>query len=338
MHSWEWEIVEAAVNALKLETDLNTSTSSAHEDTYGLIVEIEKHRFLGEVKRWAAHQIPSLVHSVAAAPDRLLIADYLNANAANRLREEGIQFIDTAGNAYIDRPGLKVLIRGNTRPSVQRQNEDGQPIERAFQRKGLTVVYHLLTMPQLVTASLRTIASESGVSHGTADNVIKALEAGGFIAKGRGGRRRLLEKHKLMERWVTGYGETLAPKLLIGAFYGEDTGWWGKSDIEQFSATWGGETAAALYTHYLSPQVTTIFLPRANFSALMQRHRLRKPPPGMEANVRVMERFWAMEEQESTIVHPLLAYADLIYSGDSRNAETARMLYDRYLADDFGTD
>lgn len=31
-----------------------------------------------------------------------------------------------------------------------------------------------------------------------------------------------------MKRWVSGYGETLAPKLLIGAFYNEDIDWWGR--------------------------------------------------------------------------------------------------------------
>lgn len=338
MRSWEWEIVEAAVNALKLETDLSASTSAAHEGTYDLIVEIEKHRFLGEVKRWAAHRIPDLVQFSAAAPDRLLIVDYLNANAAKRLSKKGVQFIDTAGNAYIDRPDLKIMIRGNPRPATLIFDGAGQPGERAFQRKGLILVYHLLTRPELVAASLRTIASESGVSHGTADNVIKALEAGGFVAEGRGGRRHLIEKHRLMERWVAGFGETLAPKLTIGTFYSEDTHWWGTPEVMEFSAAWGGEIAAAFYTHYLSPQVATLFLPRGGFSNLMQRYRLRKPPPAIVANVRFIERFWGEEGDENGFVHPLLAYAELLYSADARNTETARMLYDRYLADDFGTD
>lgn len=301
-------------------------------------MNIAQHRFTGEIKRWAAHQIPRLVQGSAIAPDRLLIADYLNVNAAKRLREEGIQFIDTAGNAYIDRPGLKILIRGNSRPAALSRDEDGQPIERAFQRKGLIVVYHLLTTPQLVAAPLRTIAMESGVSHGTANNVIKALEAGSFVANGRGGQRLILDKRKLMERWVAGYGETLAPKLLIGAFYSESIDWWGKADVEQFSAAWSGETAGAFYTDYLTPQVATIFLPRTNLAALMQRHRLRKPPPEIAINLRVMERFWGAEEERAAMVHPLLAYADLIYSGDARNAQVARILDERYLTEYFGAD
>lgn len=337
MRSWEWEIVEAAIDALARETDLRASIDDAHEDSHDLTVEIGKYQFLGEAKRWAAHRIPDIVQFPADGPNRLLIADYVNANAAKRLRDKGIQFIDTAGNAYIDRPGLKILIRGNSRPDKLVFNEAGQPGVRAFQRKGLILIYHLLTRPELVNTSLRTIASESGVSHGTADNVIKALETGGFVAKGRNGRRRLLEKHKLMERWVAGYGETLAPKLTIGTFYSEDTRWWG-TDIQEFSAAWGGEIAAAQYTGYLSPQIATLFLPRANFPTLMQRYRLRKAATSADANLRIMERFWDEDEHENGFVHPLLAYAELLYSADTRNAETARILYDRYLADDFGTD
>lgn len=37
----------------------------------------------------------------------------------------------------------------------------------------------------------------------------------------------------------------------------------------------------------------------------------------MEANVRVMERFWAADEKERIMIHPLIAYADLICSGDA---------------------
>lgn len=337
MRSCEWEIVEAAISALARETDLRASINDGHEGSHDLTIEIGKHQFLGEVKRWAAHRINDIVQFSPDDPNRLLIADYVNANAAKRLRDKGIQFIDTAGNASIDRPGLKILIRGNSHPVKMAFYEAGQPSVRAFQRKGLILIYHLLTRPELATASLRTIASESGVSHGTADNVIKALEVGGFVAKGRGGRRRLLDKHKLMKRWVAGYGETLGPKLTIGMFYSENTDWWGTPDIQELSATWGGEIAAAQYTGYLSPQIATLFLPRANFSTLMQRHRLRKASTSEDANLRIMERFWDETETENGFVHPLLAYADLLYSDDTRNAETARMLYDRYLADDFGT-
>ncbi|WP_282235820.1 type IV toxin-antitoxin system AbiEi family antitoxin [Salinicola endophyticus] len=355
MHAWEWdiedeiarEIVAAALAACERETalpvtpsaimhiDTPTHTHVAQADTADLIVEIGGHRFRGEVKRWAAHRLRELVHASASDPERLLIVDYLNANAAQRLAAQGIQFIDTAGNAHLDRPGLKILIRGQPRPAALTRDGLNAPGDKAFQRKGLILIYHLLTRPELVTASLRTLAAESGVSHGTADNVIKALDSGGFIAQGRGGRRRLTDPRRLRDRWVTGYAETLAPKLELGAFYREATDWWGSAEVTDLSAAWGGEVAAARYTGYLQPELATLFVPRANLPALMQRYRLTQPPAGRPANLRLRERFWGDDAETDTtgLVHPLLAYADLLASQDARNADTARVLHDRYLVD-----
>jgi hypothetical protein len=57
--------------------------------------------------------------------------------------------------------------------------------------------------------------------------------------------------------------------------------------------------------------------------------------PDNNGNVKVFKKFWEMEEMESNIVHPLLAYADLINEGDRRCTETAQKIYDEYLQDKF---
>ncbi|WP_168380955.1 type IV toxin-antitoxin system AbiEi family antitoxin [Modicisalibacter radicis] len=333
----ECEIAEAAIAAFQRETGLSASLSSvpngAQEEDIN--VELGGHHFPSEIKRWAAHLIPALSYHLAGNPGRLLIADYLNASAAKKLQAQGIQFIDTAGNAFIDRPDFKILIRGNGRSASFERGEEPHAGQRAFQRQGLIVVYHLLIVPDLVNASVRAIAERTGVSHGTVANVLKALETGGLVATRHSGERRVIEPRKLMERWVLGYCEKLAPKLLIGEFYGETTDWWGEHGMDRFAAAWGGEIAGAFFSGHLTPQMATLFLPREHLPQLMQQYRLRKPPAGVEANIRLMERFWRTDDQEPSMVHPLLAYADLIRSGDSRNAEIARILDERYLADHF---
>lgn len=335
--SLEWEIAEAATAAFQRETGLSASLSSVPNGPQeeGLNVELGGQHFPGEVKRWAAHLIPALSYHLAGNPGRLLIADYLNASAAKKLQAQGIQFIDTAGNAFIDRPDFKILIRGNNRPAIFAREEESHAAQRAFQRQGLIVVYHLLVVPDLMNASVRAIAERTGVSHGTVANVLQALEAGGLVATMGRSRRKIIEPRKLMERWVVGYCEKLAPKILIGEFHGETTDWWGERDIDRFAAAWGGEIAGAFFSGHLTPQVATLFLPRENLPQLMQQYRLRKPPAGVEANVRIMERFWRADDEELAMAHPLLAYADLIRSGDPRNAEIARILDERYLADHF---
>jgi hypothetical protein len=45
------------------------------------------------------------------------------------------------------------------------------------------------------------------------------------------------------------------------------------------------------------------------------------------------ERFWEFENngQDKDLVPPLLVYADLLATTDTRNVETAKLIYDEYL-------
>jgi len=59
--------------------------------------------------------------------------------------------------------------------------------------------------------------------------------------------------------------------------------------------------------------------------------RLRTDPRG---NVEILQAFWdiALDWTDPKIVHPLLVHADLLATGDARNIETARRIYDEQLA------
>ena len=92
----------------------------------------------------------------------------------------------------------------------------------------------------------------------------------------------------------------------------------------------GGDVAAAKLTNYLKPQLVTIYVERDRAGLILLPNRLKKDPEG---EVELLARFW----QPGTIpprgdmVHPLLVYADLMVTGNQRNIETARMIYDQHL-------
>ncbi len=60
--------------------------------------------------------------------------------------------------------------------------------------------------------------------------------------------------------------------------------------------------------------------------------RMRKNPEG---NIQVYKAFWNeglnYQHDDVDIVDPLIVYADLLGTGDVRNLETARMIYDKEL-------
>ncbi|HIJ33408.1 MAG TPA: hypothetical protein HPP65_03270, partial [Gammaproteobacteria bacterium] len=104
---------------------------------------------------------------------------------------------------------------------------------------------------------------------------------------------------------------------------------------EVFGAQWGGEIAAAEYTHYLNPKDVTIYIPKTKMAALIREAHLRKiqPDEHPETYIDLIEPFWWQEETINLthLVHPLIAYADLIASGEPRNLETAERLREQLL-------
>ncbi len=178
----------------------------------------------------------------------------------------------------------------------------------------------------------RTIAAKTGVALGMVNWVFKDLNELGFILEtgtGRAKKIRLINKEKLLERWLNAYTEQLRPRLLLGRYRGTD-GWWQNAQLKPEQALWGGETAAAKLTDYLKPQEITVYLDKDNTAAVLIPNRLKKDPAD---DVELVARFWQPDTitPNGDMVHPLLVYADLMATGNQRNMETARIIYAEHI-------
>jgi len=263
----------------------------------------------------------------------LIVADYVNPILAERLKTENIWFVDTAGNAYIKLVSLFIYIKGN-KPI---EKPAARTLGRAFQPTGLKVIYAFLCNPELVNASYREIAKGSEVALGTVGWVMTDLtQLGNIVDMGHRGRR-LKEKKKLLDRWVTAYSEKLRPKLKIGKYKAPDPDWWQKTDLHNQQAYWGGEVAADQLTHYLKPEIITIYVMKKWVGELTIMNKLRKDPNG---DIEILNTFWNVDNEfnRKEIVNPILVYADLMATNDPRNIETAKIIYEQELAKYFRED
>ena len=75
----------------------------------------------------------------------VMIFPQITAEMADRLRDDDTQFIDTAGNCFINQPPLYLFIKGNKTQGVVKAPVVG----RAFKQTGLRVLYALLCNPGL---------------------------------------------------------------------------------------------------------------------------------------------------------------------------------------------
>lgn len=255
----------------------------------------------------------------------LLVTKYVNHQMAEKLRNSGLEFIDTAGNAYINKPPLYIFVKGNR----LKEHIGRVQLGRVFKPAGLRMIYAILCNPGLENKTVREIATAANVAVGTVDLIIKELKDQGFlIDMGKQGYK-IIQKETLLDRWVTAYPEQLRPKQILGRYKGQP-GWWQKINLDPLQTQWGGEVAAARLTQYLNPQIVTIYTAVRYLNNLLIENRLKKDNTG---DIEILERFWKPNEkgQYKDLVNPILIYADLLATGDPRNIETAKMIYEEHI-------
>jgi hypothetical protein len=255
----------------------------------------------------------------------ILIARYITPQIADELRKMNIPFIDAAGNAYINEPPLFIFLKGNKLTHDYHVNRP----TRTFRPAGLQVLFALLCNPDLENAPYREIAKKANVALGTVGWIIDDLRRLNYLIKTKLKRRKLIRKEDLLNRWVTAYPEQLRPKKTVGFYTADNLGWWKNAEIENFNAFWGGEVAAGWLTKYLKPHKITIYTNQPISRFLMQ-NKIKKDPNG---DIEILRVFWNFEVNwhKKKVVPPLLVYADLLATGDARNIETARIIYENEL-------
>jgi hypothetical protein len=338
----ERAMIEKAIGALKesaglsLRVDLPAKREKGENETdaiIGLSAEDHQWAFSAVVKRNLTNDILGYVITElreARWQPCVLVTRYVTPQQAEKLRRANAQFIDTAGNAFLNQPPLFVLITGNRRSEGPVKARPA----RFFSSAGIRVLFALLCRPALAAASYRDIAAAADVSLGAVSQVMEDLKSAGYLVGREGRERRLMKHEELIRRWGEAYAERLRPKLLISRFSAEKPDWWKEVHLEEMNACWSGEVAAAKLTKYLRPQVKTIYAPN-RLAALQLKFRFRQDDKG---DIELLKKFWAFDGDSG---YPdtgpaLLVYADLMASGDERNIETAGMIYDRYIIRSFG--
>lgn len=335
----EAELLERALEALKRTTGLTArivgtdpeSTTPCGDATVEFETAHPTPPFLAEVRdvrHFAALALAS--ERLACRPEGslpLLVAPYMTRALAERCRALRLPFIDAAGNAHLAAPGLTVYVTGEPRPADLRE----ETRYRAFTVAGMKIVFVLLARPELAAATYRDLSRASGVALGAVGPVVQDLENRGLLL--RRATRGLSNTRALAEAWVARFPDTLRPRLLQRRYMADPERLLAL-DLKAHHAYWGGEVAGQRLTGYLKPERFTVYLGNSERQILVQ-GRMRLDPNG---NIELLKAFWNLpaDEERPDVVPPLLAYADLMATGDGRNLETARLIHERYLGPIFG--
>jgi hypothetical protein len=329
----ETQIVNNALGRLNIQTGLTGNWMPLDLEIDGeldFLFENKKLHMYVEVKNELRnHQMPQILEMAKKYTPFMVIADRIFPTLKETLRENKIGYLDAAGNIYVNTPEQFVWLDGN------KYTETEKPVtNRAFTKTGLKTVFYLLLHPDRINHPYRNLAQATNVALGNINNIITGLKEAGFVLQINEKEIQLQNKKALLDRWIVGYRETLKPALHLGnfRFWNEDnfTNWQNLPIIPD-QTVWGGEAAAEILTNYLNPEILTIYTQEKK-AAFMPRLKLI---PDEKGNVRIYEMFWDKAEKDILYAPPLLTYADLMITDDPRCIETAEMIYNQYLKDEF---
>ncbi len=258
----------------------------------------------------------------------IVVAQRIFPKIKEELRNRNIAYLEANGNIYLKEKGLFLWIEANNNLEIKDKTTN-----RAFTKTGLKVVYQFLLNEEWINYTYRQIAGETNTGIGNINNIFTGLKQEGFLLQLKD-QYKLENKKKLLERWLMEYDKRLKPTLTMGTFRflkEEDFYNWKKLQLQNGKTWWGGEPAGDIFTNYLRPEKLTIYTTETR-SDLMKNYRL---VPDTNGNVKIFKKFWEYDEVNGKMVHPLLAYTDLINKEDRRCTETAQKIYDEYLQDKF---
>lgn len=303
----------------KLNFDLNITKESNTDKTFDFLISINGEPVYVEIKKEVRPGSLHILNEIFSKKNNvLLVAGYITPTAKERLKEQNINYIDSFGNAYLNLDKVKLYIeKGNAKPIINESSE-------VFTPTGAKLLFELLQHPEHINNTYRDLAEECTISLGSVSKIMKALLRDGYAVSVNSKKLQLVKRKELLERWIPLINEKVLPTYKTGNFNfsRNNSANWKSIDLD---GQWGGEPGAALLNQYLNPENFCLFTNHFKNDIIKNGKLL----PDTNGEVTVYKPFW--KDQITKTAPPLLIYAQLMHSGNDRNIETAKLIYDEYI-------
>ncbi len=292
----------------------------AEKKAEGFIVEVKK-----EIRN---HHLPGLLDQAIRHKNLMVIAENIFPKIKQELQRHNIAYLETNGNVFLRKHANYFIWIDHHKPKIPLKE-----VNRAFTKTGLKVIFLFLLNETYINRPYREIADKAEVALGNVNIIIKGLKALRLLVRKNENEFLLPDKKALLEKWIGAYDERLKPTIHQGNYRflnNDDFFNWPNLKIKKDTTLWGGEPAGDLYTANLNPEILTIYTTEGR-AELMKNYRL---VPDENGKVKVYKKFWKIEEYNmDKAVPPVLAYTDLINTGNQRCIDTAQKIYEKFLKD-----
>jgi hypothetical protein len=285
------------------------------------------------------HTVKLLRTAVEGRPP-MIMANYIDSKLAKALRQLGVNYADASGNAYINLAPYFVFIEGQIIADGLSQTRPPKP----FSATDLQVIYALLTNHGLLNQNYRQVSERANVALGICGSVFRELkDQGYFVESVTTKKRQWRAKHKLIGRWVEQY-PMLLKRAFVGEFSSTNLDWMRADGMNEFDAQFGGKVAVAKYVHTDVGGELSVYVNDQQQWQFIREMGLVKEPQNTNCSavskVKVFSKFWGRDSVSdevdqasltSRVVHPLMAYAELIQRGDDLSRNTANQIASKYF-------
>ncbi len=325
------EVFDEIAHAVENATGATVEIHPKGEEQAGITIRHHGQKFEIEgtfIPTLTSANLGSIMSLLSRNQD-ILLTRHVNPTQAEKLRNAGSGFLDSAGNAYLDLNPLLFFVTG------RKPFQKSSPLTKnnlAFSPAGLKVVFVLLSLPEAVGFTTRELSVAAGISIGAVNYVLADLSRNGFLHRHGRTRHSLLKKKELLEKFVRIYPDRLRPKLVRKTFVSDRP----LKELAQFEflasqAFWSGEAVPWRTGKRREPGELHLYSKDALKNFKLQGGLM----PTSEGAIVLMDQFWRFEKwegREANLAPPVLIYADLLASRDARTRELAEEFYGQSIA------
>lgn len=330
----EQEIVKTALHAFENQTRIKGKWKATPNQPVDGVMDLyfadnKAQRFMVEAKKEIrTHHLPDLYDKAILYQNLMVIAENIFPKIKEDLQRHNIAYLETNGNVFLRLlPNYFIWIDHHKPQNVLKE------VNRAFTKTGLRVTFLILLDKTYINRPYREIADKAEVGLGNVSIIMNGLIALKLLVRKNEKDFLLPDKRALLERWIGAYDERLKPTIHEGNYRflnNDDFFNWRNIKLKPGATLWGGEPAGDLYTDNLNPEILTIYTTE-NRAELMKNYRL---VPDERGKIQIYKTFWKIEAHYAhRAVPPVLAYADLINTGNQRCIDAAQKIYEKCIKD-----
>jgi len=285
-------------------------------------------------RRITAAALAPLLHQLKTPQtgDRpvLLLTELITPPIAEELRAHAIQFVDAAGNAFLEQRGLLVWVVGRKPATPVR------PGRRDLHTAGLRLLFVLL-QGRRTDWTQRALAEDAGIALGGVGRILNEFERRNWIRRTAVDAIELVDPAEMLKRWDEGFAETLRPKLLLQTCRRRPRTELGELRTQITAAQLdahvriGGEFGAALLTDHLRPVAATLHLTGIDDKEIMRRLELVPARDGDVALLQDIGGHVVTAPARANVADPLLVHAELLVRHDDRLREVAELVRTEHI-------